>query len=96
MNEFEFQEYSLYQLYMRDRSLTTKPCAGWHQVSRRPIHVAHLWVVAVQVEVAEVVRDLPWGSLVHRQLKDWVGGGWQVVLGLHEVQRRSIVGSLVA
>ena len=35
--------------------LTTKPGAGCHEVARGPVHVAHLRVVAVRIEVAEVV-----------------------------------------
>ena len=76
--------------------LTTKPGAGCHEVARGPVHVAHLRVVAVRIEVAEVVGDLPWCALVHGQLKHWMGGSWQVVLRFDKVQQRPIVWGLIS
>ena len=78
-----------------DMFLTAKPDAGCHQIAGWPVHIAHVRVVTVRVEVAEVVSNLPRCSLVHGQLKDWVRGSWQVVLGLHKVEQGSVIWGLV-
>ena len=78
-----------------DRFLTTKPGAGCHEIGRRPVHVAHVWVVTLRIEVAEVVGNLPWCSLVHGQLKDWVRCSRQVVLRFHKVEQGSVIWGLV-
>ena len=75
--------------------LTTKPGAGCHEVARRPVYIAHVRIVTVRVEVAEVVSNLPWRPLVHGQLKDRMRGSRQVVLGLHKVEQGAVIGGLL-
>ena len=85
----------MFLISILDKFLTTKPGAGCHEVARWPVHVAHVWVVTVRVEVAEVVSNLPWCALVHGQLKYWVRRSRQVVLGLHKVEQGSVIWCLV-